>query len=52
VGAGNIDLSVPYTMSLTGFVSMNVMNAVDGNIACSSRRSSPESRWAWGGNTS
>ncbi len=33
LGAGNIDLSVPYTIGLTGFVAMKAMNAVDGNIA-------------------
>jgi ribose transport system permease protein len=33
LGPGNIDLSIPYAIGLTGFVSMKVMNAADGNIA-------------------
>ncbi len=33
LGAGNIDLSIPYAIGLTGFVSMKVMNAGDANIA-------------------
>jgi ribose transport system permease protein len=32
LGPGNIDLSIPYTIGLTGFVAMKVMNADDGNI--------------------
>ena len=32
LGPGNIDLSIPYTISLTGFVAMKAMNADNGNI--------------------
>jgi len=32
LGPGNIDLSIPYAIGLTGFVAMKVMNADDGNI--------------------
>ncbi len=32
LGPGNIDLSIPYTIGLTGFVAMKVMNADNGNI--------------------
>ncbi len=32
LGPGNIDLSIPYAISLTGFVAMKVMNADNGNI--------------------
>jgi ribose transport system permease protein len=33
LGPGNIDLSIPYAIGLTGFVAMKVMNASDGGIA-------------------
>jgi ribose transport system permease protein len=33
LGPGNIDLSIPYAIGLTGFVAMKVMNADNGNIA-------------------
>ena len=32
LGPGNIDLSIPYAIGLTGFVAMKIMNAADGNI--------------------
>lgn len=32
LGPGNIDLSIPYAIGLTGFVAMKVMNASDGGI--------------------
>jgi ribose transport system permease protein len=33
LGPGNIDLSIPYAIGLTGFIAMKTMNAADGNIA-------------------
>jgi ribose transport system permease protein len=33
LGPGNIDLSIPYAIGLTGFVAMKTMNAADGSIA-------------------
>lgn len=32
LGPGNIDLSIPYTIGLAGFVSMKLMNAMNANI--------------------
>lgn len=32
-GPGNIDLSIPYTLALSGLVAMKTMNEADGNIA-------------------
>ena len=33
LGPGNIDLSVPYTIALSGLIAMKTMNAADSNIA-------------------